>query len=332
MLKLVVSGCLIGYLLHKIGIQKIVEQLRLMEIYWLIGALVLFTASHFLGSIQWRLLLRSEGIRISWAKTLSFYFVGLFFNNFLISNLGGDIFRMMDVRRYSNNGTTAVSTVFFDRFAGLFVLSSMAIFAAPWVLLRGETHSVLRLSLLALILGWVFLLFFLFNKGFVRLFVWLLGWAIPKTLTHKVREVYGQIHNFGRNKNLLIRILGLSFVVQSARIFTHYLLGHSLGVTISPIFFFLFIPIVAIMASLPISLGGLGLREQTGIVLFGLVGISALQAFSIEFAAYLVAIASSIPGGIVFIGRKKGESDHAQSDLKYKMRNRKFLVEQERSS
>jgi uncharacterized protein (TIRG00374 family) len=303
--KIVFSGLLIVLILHRIGIARVVEHIHSSDLIWVCGALILFGASHLMGSYQWLILLRSEGITVSWRKTVSFYFVGLFFNNFLIGNLGGDVFRMVDVRRLSKNGTGAVSTVFFDRFAGLFVLSGMAVVAAPWMITQGDIRFHLRLPILGLIIGWGFVLFLLFNRKFARPFAWLIRLMIPHHIMLKAREVYEKIFILGRDKALLLRVLCLSIVVQSARIMTHYFLGRSLGVTLSPLYYFLIIPIVAVMASLPLSVGGIGLREQTGVVLFGAVGIAALQAFSLEFMAYLVAIVSSLPGGIVFMLRRR---------------------------
>ncbi len=305
--KIVFSGLLVGFLLRRIGVQRIVDQFHSADICWLMGALVLLTMSHFLGSFQWWILLRSNDIRISWRKTISVYFIGLFFNNFFIGALGGDFFRMVDVRRYSKNGTGAVSTVFLDRFVGLLVLSGMAVAAAMWVLIRGDMWSYLQYPLVVLFVGWIFVLFFLFNKRFARPFAWLIQKVIPEGMSAKTREVYQKIHDFGRQRNLIFRLICISMIIQSARVFTHYLLGRSLGITVSPVTFFLIIPFVAIMASLPLSLGGIGLREQTGVLLFGMVGMSALQGFSVEFLSYLVAIVTSLPGGILFIGRRKIE-------------------------
>lgn len=320
--KIIFSACLIAYLLHRIGLQIIADQFRSMDTAWLVGALILFTASHFLGSYQWWVLLREHNIRITWRKAVSFYFIGLFFNNFLISNLGGDFFRMLDVRRHSNNGTGAVATVLLDRFAGLFILSGLAVLSMLWMLFQKNIHSFLHLPLIVLLAVWVLTLLLLFNEKFARPLAWMIGRIVPNIIKAKAREVYRTIHDFGRRSRLLVRILLVSLVVQSARILTHYFLARALGVAISPMYFFLFIPIVAIMASLPVSLGGLGIREQTGVVLFGLVGIAASQAFSIEFAAYLVAVISSIPGGIVFAGRQRVSSSNK------KMLNDELMKEQ----
>lgn len=302
--KICFSGFLIGFLLYRIGIQSTLEQLLMANVYGLVGALVLFTASHLLGSYGWWLLLRGEDMDIPWKKAVSFYFIGLFFNNFFISSFGGDVFRMVDVRRYSKNGTGAVSTVFLDRFVGLFTMSGLAAMAAIGFFIKGTIHPNLRWPLSLLAIFWIFVIFFLFNKRFARPFAWIIRKIVPESIGAKTKEVYRKIHDFGHRKNLLTRVVGISLIVQSARIMTHYLLARSLGVGISAFYFFFIIPIVAIMASLPISIGGIGLREQTGVFLFGSVGVAALPAFSMGFLSYVIAIASSLPGGLFFAGRK----------------------------
>ncbi len=304
-LKIIVSGALIVYLLRRIGLQQVNECLQSADIFWFAGAFVLFTMSLFIGSYQWWLLLGAEGIQISWRKTVSYYFVGLFFNNFLIGGLGGDFFRIMDVKRYSKNGTGAVSTVFLDRFIGLIILSGMSVLAIPWIVSRRELPLQLWIPLLLAIGGWILIVLFLFNKSFARHFNWFVQIIIPKRIAIKVGEVYHKIHQFGHDKPLFIRIVMLSIAVQSARIMTHYFLGRSVGIMLSPIYYFLLIPIIAVVASLPVSVGGLGLREQSGVILFGIFGVHTLQAFSMEALAYFLSVVTSLPGGITFVMRKK---------------------------
>ena len=293
------------YLLRRIGIQQVTECLQSADAFWFMGAFVLFAVSLFIGSYQWWLLLCAEGIQISWRKTVSFYFVGLFFNNFLISGLGGDFFRIMDVKRYSKNGTGAVSTVFLDRFIGLIILSGMSVLAIPLIMVRGDIPFQLWIPLLLTSGGWILIVLFLFNKSFARPFNWFVRRIIPKRIAIKVGEVYQKIHQFKHHKVLCIRVVMLSIAVQSARIMTHYLLGRSLGIALSPIYYFLLIPIIAVVASLPVSMGGLGLREQSGVILFGIFGVHTLQAFSMEALAYLLSVVTSLPGGITFVVRKK---------------------------
>jgi uncharacterized protein (TIRG00374 family) len=315
-LKILVSGLLIGLLFHKIGLQKIVYQLSAVHKGWLLAAAVIFTATHILGSYQWWLLLKSECIQISWRRTLTFYLVGLFFNNFFISALGGDLFRMYDIRQYTKDVPKAVSTVFLDRIMGLFVLSGLAVFLAPFTLLRPGNRMQLLFPYFLFVAGWILFFFLFFHKPFARPFAWIVEKLIPKGIAVKFREVYRKIHDFSKQRRLVFSLICLSFIIQSGRITTHYLLAIALGVSVSPITFFVIVPVIAIMASLPISIGGIGLREQTGVVLFGIVGMTSLQAFSIEFLAYLVAIITSIPGGVIFMIRKKVQPEHMQISRK----------------
>ena len=283
----------------------IVEHFQSANIGWLAAAFLIFTASHLLGSVQWWLLLSSEDVRIPWKTCLSYYYVGLFFNNFLIGNLGGDVFRVLDIHRYSEDSSSAVSTVFLDRLAGLFVLSGMAVLTAPWLLLRGEIRTTLQLPLVLLVTGWIILLLLLFSRRFATPFVWIIRRLLPVRWTVKARDVYYKIYTLKKKSRLVGRILLISFFVQGLRIMMHFIVALSLGVRLHPMVFFLVIPIIAIIASIPVSLGGIGMREQTGVLLFGLFGVTAVLAFSVELLAYLIAVSASIPGGVIFLGRRR---------------------------
>ena len=83
----------------------------------------------------------------------------------------------------------------------------------------------------------------------------------------------------------------------------HVLVARALGLHMPAAYFFLFVPLLAVIVSLPISLNGIGVREGAGIVLFGLVGVDRATAFSLQFTTYLVAVAVSLLGGLVFLAR-----------------------------
>jgi len=301
--KILISTLLIGMLLRQFGIRSIMDHMQDVNWLWLLGSYLVLLASYILGSVQWWVLLRSEGIIMAWRQALAFYFTGLFFNNFFIGNLGGDVYRMVDVRRYSSNGTGAVATVFLDRFMGFLVLSGFAVLTTPWVLAQEESPSSLRIFVGVLLVSWICILFILFNKNCAKPFAWLLNRLIPPKITAKGREVYQKIHAFGRDRKLFLQVLSISLIVQSARILVHYLIGRALGVTLPLVVYFLIIPIIATLVSLPISVGGIGIREKSGVTLFGMVGLAGVSAFSMEFIAYIVNICCSLPGIVFFIGR-----------------------------
>jgi len=71
------------------------------------------------------------------------------------------------------------------------------------------------------------------------------------------------------------------------------------------IYFIIFVPIIALVASLPISIGGIGVRESSGVALFSQVWTIQADIVAFEFFAYLIGVISTIPGGIIFMLRKE---------------------------
>ncbi len=306
LLKLIVSFVLIVFLIKRIGFSSIIEEISSVTIVWIIFAFFIFLSSHFFGSYQWWLLLQSEEIKIKFSKATGFYFVGLFFNNFLPSSLGGDLFRMFDVHKFSQKGTSAVSSVIIDRFMGFFVLSCFAVLLFPVIIIENvfNRHYIFYFSIF--IFAWIFVLFLFFNKRFAQPFVWIYEKIVPEGIHLKTREVYRKINHFGKSRSLFFKLIFISLLIQSLRIFMHYLVSRSLGIHVSCSYFFFIIPFIAIVSSLPISIGGIGIRESIGMILFSnIAGIQNDIAVSIEFLAYLVAIITSFPGGIIFIMRRR---------------------------
>ncbi len=309
-IKVIISLSLIFYLLNRIGFEKFEEIFTDVDILWLITALIFVTTSNLLGVLQWRLLLKSSGINISYPKAFTYYYNGLFFNNFLISNMGGDIFRIYDISKHSGKNSTAISTVFLDRFMGLLAMSVLALtFGIVSVKIINSSYILFPVSVFFAFITFV-VLFFYFKK-FAKIFQTVSEKILPKIIFQKLREVYNGINYFKNHRKLIFFLLFVSLLIQSLRISTHYAAALALNAdgqaNISIWYFFIFVPIIFIISLMPISIGGLGVRESMGVLFFGYVGISSGFAFSIEFLAYVIGIMASLPGGLAFLFRKHGE-------------------------
>ena len=310
LLKFVVSIGLLGYLLQRIGLEIFWNQLRSADWRWLLLGLAVFTVSNLLGAFQWYLLLKSSGVKENYGRILRYYYVGLFFNNFFISNMGGDFFRLYYISKYANNGAAAVSTVFLDRFLGFSMLTVLAVFGGLyWMGMAGMRHIWPVLT--TLMVFWLALVVVLFNRKLGSALHFVLKWFVPEKFLTKLRAVYNLIHQFNRNKRLLLTLSLVSLGIQSVRISVHYLAGRALGVEASFVAFMVFVPLIALLASLPISIGGLGVREQSGVFLFQRVGVPMNLAMPMELLAYILTILSSLPGMVfyLFIGNGRAIRD-----------------------
>jgi len=296
------SAGLMIWLFRRVPVGSIGDTLRHAHGEWLAAAALLLVFSNVVGSYQWHRLLGGVGIRIPFWKTWAYYHVGLFFNNFLPANIGGDIARVVDASRHGPTRAAAFSTVLMDRLIGTLALAGLALVTT----LPAVDHFHLRLAYLALAAFFTFgvvVMWALFHPALLPAIERLLSRVGFGRLKPHLDELAGRMQGFRSQRRVLIELFLLATVTQVSRIGVHVLVARALSLGIALPYFFLFVPLVAVIVSLPISLNGIGVREGAGMVLFGLVGVSRTHAFSLQFTTYLVAVAVSLLGGLIFLLR-----------------------------
>ena len=303
--KIVVSLGLIIFLVVKISPGRLATQLRQVDPFYIAAAIAVFFLSSLLGSVQWHLLLRAGGISLPYRTTFRLYFVGLFFNNFLPANVGGDAVKIFDVARVGNDPHQVFAVTLLDRVIGITGLCILAL-TASFILLPGS--HVVNLKIYIVI--------------FAGCMVPVLALALNRRLSHWVRRLFSRIrlwglgrrfemifdhlHSFRSLRLLLGKTILLSLVIQFMRVATHILVGRSLGIEFEPLgllYFYVFVPLLGLVMILPISINGLGVREGTGVLLFTNIGLSEEQAVLMEFITYAVMVAVSLMGGFFFLRR-----------------------------
>jgi uncharacterized membrane protein YbhN (UPF0104 family) len=178
----------------------------------------------------------------------------------------------------------------------LAVLASIA--ALPRLPLYG-IYAVLLLVFLTALAAFVSI----FHRGVLRALEWPFRAVGARGAADALERLFDDLHGFRAHGGAVLAVFLASTVVQISRIYVHYLVGLALGVRIAAGYYFLFVPMLAALVSLPISLNGLGVREGAAVVLFGLAGLTREQAFTVPFLTYLVAVTISLLGGLIFISR-----------------------------
>lgn len=304
-LKIAISSSLIIWLLVKLGPRDIMHRFVSADVWWIVLAIVIFSLSNFCGAFQWQLLMKTKSIHLPWRHVLAFYYVGLFFNNFLIGNVGGDAIRVYDVAKLSGDLPHAISTVFFDRLIGFFVMTTLALLSGLFWHNIFQSNSLETLTIIIFLL-WVVSFLFLFNENLASRIGWLFRFMLTPRMNHKIRAVYQSINAFKHEQRLLLTIVLISLVVQSLRVMVHYYAALSVGVQLHLKYFIIFIPVIALLSSLPISIGGIGIREGSAVALFSQVDSLLPESIvAFEFLAYLIGLIATIPGGIFFVLRRE---------------------------
>ena len=223
-------------------------------------------------------------------------------DRFFSVNIGGDIARVVDASRYSRTRTSALATVVMDRAIGTLALAGLALVTTVPAIDRFHL-SVVYLALVGFFAASLTLLWSRLPPRCLA--------AVERALTRlglgrlrpHLEELAASLGGFRARRGLLLEVLAIALVVQVMRIGVHALVARAFGLHIALTYFFLFVPLLAVIVSLPISFNGIGVREGAGIVLFGWVGVDRTAAFSLQFTTYLVAVAVSLLGALVFLAR-----------------------------
>jgi uncharacterized protein (TIRG00374 family) len=307
--KLTVSTALMVFLVRRIPPGELSELAHRMDHGFMLAAVAVFLTSNVAGWLQWHVLLRASGVHLSRARTFRFYFVGLFFNNFLPANIGGDAVKVYDVSRLGASVYQVIAVTLLDRLLGVFSLCLLAVVADLTLLARAPMPHVLYLA--------VFIGCMIPAVGFY--FVRPLGNWLRRSvlkvralsLDARMTSVIDHLSPFKGRRPLLARLVAFSLAIQALRVLTHVLVGLALGVAFPPAViaqFFVFIPLLSLAMIPPITINGLGIREGLGIVLFAEAGIGATDAFALEFITYLISVLVSLLGVVFFVAGRAGRS------------------------
>lgn len=313
-LKPAVSLGLIALLLHRITPERLAPHLRGIDPALMAAAVVVFFVSSLFGSLQWHVLLRAGGVDLPFMRTYKLYFMGLFFNNFLPANVGGDAYKIFDVVRGGNDPHKVLAITLLDRVFGIAGLCLVAA-AASFVLLPGGSvrNDALYAALFVSIVSGVLLV--AFNRRVSRAVRRLSGRVRFWKLGERMEMVLGHMGSLRKFRLLFAKIAVITLIVQSLRIVTHIIVGMALGIAMTKLNylqFFVFVPLLGLVMILPISINGLGVRESAGTDLFTGVGMGEEQAVLMIFMTYVVQVAVSLLGGLYFLtGRRSGGARRA---------------------
>lgn len=305
-LRILVSLGLISWIMLKVDKQQLLESFRSLNIWLLLLSLAAYFVVNAICAWRWQLLLAARGIKSGYWTLLRYFLNGLFFGNFLPTTVGGDLARAYLVADDCKSKSEALASVLVDRFIGLFGVIITGIAGLILVAKGGQEIGLLKGMLIGIAAALLFVILFL-NKSLVKKFRWLFKLPLMQKVEHHLIDFYHAIYAYRTHKREVFLALFLSLMVQVFVVITAYLIALSLGIGISVIPFFLYMPVIAAVSMIPLSINGWGLQEGAFIVFFGRAGIAQPLALSLGFLYHLVAVGISLLGGLlwlIFGGRK----------------------------
>lgn len=300
--KLTVSAALIGYLLSRLSLTEITGAMGSPHWGWLLASLAVYGVSAFGGALQWSWILKAAGITAPQREIQRLYFIGLFFNNFLPANIGGDAYKIVDLGRQEQRTHGVFCATLLDRLLGLSALTAVGVLVLAVVSLAGIKLPGTALLLIPILAALAAVLAFLLSRR--------MGSQLPGLFRRlKMMKLAGQLEKitlefglFRPRVRWLNGIFLFSLVVQFLRLVTHLLVALGLGFSLSleqALQLLVLIPMLAISLTLPVTINGIGLRESVSANLLTWAGLTAGQAVAMEVAAYLVQVVFSLQGGVL---------------------------------
>lgn len=265
LLRLSVSVAALFYVFSKINFIEVLGTYSSVKIIYLVLAAVMFILSKIISAYRLNLYFRSIGLELSDRFNLKLYLLGMFYNLFLPGGVGGDGYKIFYLgKEFGIKKGKVFWSVLLDRISGV-------------------------ISLLILVI--IFSYFITINLSFpYKYFIWIL---IPVILYIFFRILKAYLPHFmSIYWNTFIQALA----VQSAQVICALLILVSIGAPdLIMNYLFLFL-ISSIVAMLPISIGGMGLRELTFLYGAGILNLNVEISVALSLMFYLISVFVSLFG------------------------------------
>lgn len=268
-----------------------------------------FGLGHALGVLKWRLFVNAGRASLGIVDAAQCYAAGLFANLCLPSIVGGDLLRMAMAGKISKRPEAVLWGGVLDRVTDV---TGLAILVAVGGLLA--RHSLPGWGAQLLTVGIVLSLFvaaILLPFVLRRPIVW---W--PRKLRRKVGRSLVAIRRLGRQPRIALAGLTLSIAIQTTFVLLNAWLGHHIGVRVPLAVWFLVWPLAKVASLMPISLGGLAIREASLAALLKPFGVPLALGVLTSLLWQTVLIAGGLMGGLAYLVLNRRPKSHVDHPLK----------------
>lgn len=299
-LKTTVVLAVLAVVFSRIDLSQAWTRFQYLSWPFVVFALLFYTGCQFLICLRWRVVLLSTGHVVPMSILLSSYFAGTFLNIFLPGALGGDVYRVYRITQQIKDSEVALVSVFIERFTGLAALSAIALVGLPPVFsLVGRWDIILLfMACVGMLVGGVMLIV---SPRLLILAEPLLEKIRLGRLAARFAKIQILLRKFAQDRQALATSMGLSLLLQISIVYYHYLVAQQLRIPISYLELLVFIPIIVVVTLLPISVGGLGLKEGLWVYLFSRIGLTAEQALVLSLTITALGWLLSLPGAVILL-------------------------------
>jgi uncharacterized membrane protein YbhN (UPF0104 family) len=286
-LRLFVSGSILAYIVFDVDWNDLVRAVAGVRLSLLAVAATIYLLGQVLSALKWSLIGRALGFDRPFRDYLRFYFIGMFFNLFGPSTLGGDLVRSLYLSDGRRRGVALNSTLF-DRASGLVVLMALGAVAAL-VFPRHDFPTALLVGVVATGFGFV------------------IGWWLCPRAVRVLPEQNGvrrlvehDLAPLWRDHRMLARVIGVSLTFHLSQVGVQLVLARAAGIALPWSYLLVVHPLLSVMMALPLSIGGFGVREGGYLYFLTRIDVDDSVALAMSLSWWAVTVVSALLGGLVF--------------------------------
>jgi glycosyltransferase 2 family protein len=304
-LKLAAGAALIFLLLtFQVRPSDIARQVAESNLRWILAAGALHIVGLILSAYRWQLLLTAQHVEAPMWDLLKSYLIGGFFNNFLPTRVGGDVYRMVDSKKYSGSLLRPFAVIFVERLSGIYALLLIGIAAVAFYP-RFHEVKLLAFALFALtIFGFLCMLLFYGSPTFGEILKRLAA-KLPPRFSGKILSMFDAFWYFSKSRGVLIYAFVLAILLQANVILYYYFIARGIHMPLSFQEAAIVMPILICIQLLPLTPNGVGVREFTYIYLLGPFGVDRAMAVAFSLWDYVLTFAYGLIGGVLYLLKRE---------------------------
>jgi hypothetical protein len=292
--KFLVTAACLWWLSRYVDLAAIRQSLKGFSLIVILVGVLLHVAAYVAGAVRWWYLFRYLAGPIRFGQVLPSYYLGVFFNNFLPTAYGGDLARSARLYVSGMSGNALVGSAVMDRLLGLasvIAIGGVALVFAdvgPFnhlacTVFAGGAVTVLLAVVLIAMPDWSRALGSRYGRRWPRLSALLASFL-----------------RYGKAPRLMFKAFLLSALNQLLVVAVFILLAREADLGVSALQLVTLLMLVFLVASLPVSLGGLGPREGALLALLLPFGVEASAVLAVSVAFLVVLWAATLPGLLMF--------------------------------
>lgn len=280
-IRFIVSIGLLVFLVYKMDFTQSLEILSKANLFWVSAAILAMVGNVVVSSWRLQYILKIFNLKKSIDYLAKIYLIGNFYNNFLPTQMGGDVYKAYKLSKNLKKSGEGTFTIFMDRFSGLVVL-----------LLVGLFGLFVRFGLLGLALSICLFLIGLFSYYYGL-----------KHFSKKVKFIakFKKANDvFMSHKKKATGVLLTAIIVQIFAIGSQLFAFYAIGIDIPVWSALLYLPVITLLGLIP-SINGIGIQDSAFIFFFGTLGISGEQAFAASILYHIMRFSFSLLGGLLLL-------------------------------